>query len=264
MLNILGYLSAFLIGGSLGIFGGGGSILTVPVMVYLFHVSPVLATAYSLFIVGATTMVGFISQLKTGLVNFKAAFTFAIPGTLGAFLARKVIVPSIPENIIKFQNYTLTKDTAILMFFSIIMLMASVSMIKGRKENKSENHEKSSIFLTLAGSFSIGLITGIVGAGGGFLIIPALVFLLKLDMKEAVATSILIISVNSLVGFIGSFMSGISLNFGFLGLFTVLTIIGILIGMSLSKNIPSQKLKPAFGWFVMFMGAFIIIKETIL
>lgn len=267
MANFLGYISALIIGGTLGIFGGGGSILTVPVLVYLFHISPVMATAYSLFIVGTTTSVGAISQLRKRLVNFKAAITFSIPGITGTFLARRLLVPAIPENIFTINSYTLTKDTAILIFFSIIMLLASYSMIKGRKADIKAYIDKNkawNIPLIVACSFLIGIITGVVGAGGGFLIIPALVFLMNLEMKQAVATSILIIGVNSLMGFMGSFMSGLLLDFQFLILFTILTIAGILVGIYFAKNIPNQKLKPAFGWFVMFMGALIIFKESIL
>lgn len=261
---LIGYFLSVVIGFTLGIFGGGGSILTVPVLVYIFHIPPVMATAYSLFIVGVSTLFGAISQIKEKLINFKAAITFAVPSLTGTFIARKFIIPSVPEKILEINGYLLTKDTAILIFFSIIMLLASYSMIKGRKEeNQSSKEKKLNITFTVISSFFIGLITGIVGAGGGFLIIPALVFLMNLDMKSAVATSILIISVNSLVGFTGSFMSGAVLDFKFLILFTILTIIGILLGIYFSKNIPSQKLKPAFGWFVLIMGAFILIKETL-
>ena len=259
---LIGYFLSVVIGFTLGIFGGGGSILTVPVLVYIFHIPPVMATAYSLFIVGVSTLFGAISQIKEKLINFRAAITFAIPSLTGTFLARKLIIPSIPEKILEINGYILTKDTAILIFFSIIMLLASYSMIKGRKEENNKVKPLNIPFIVIS-SFFIGLITGIVGAGGGFLIIPTLVFLMNLEMKPAVATSILIIAVNSLTGFTGSLMSGAILDFKFLISFTILTIVGILLGIYFSKDIPSQKLKPAFGWFVLVMGAFILIKETI-
>lgn len=261
---LIGYFLAVIIGFTLGIFGGGGSILTVPILVYIFHIPPVMATAYSLFIVGVSTLFGVISQIKEKIINFKAAIIFAVPSLTGTFLARKMIIPAIPEKILEINNYVLSKDTAILIFFSIIMLLASYSMIKGRKEVTKENIENSfNIPFISISSFFIGFITGIVGAGGGFLIIPALVLLMNLEMKSAVATSILIIAVNSLMGFTGSLMSGAVLDFKFLSLFTILTIVGILLGIYFSKGISSQKLKPAFGWFILLMGGFILIKETI-
>ncbi|MBC7475288.1 MAG: sulfite exporter TauE/SafE family protein [Candidatus Sericytochromatia bacterium] len=262
-MSLIGYLVSVLIGFTLGIFGGGGSILTVPVLVYIFHISPVIATAYSLFIVGISTLFGTISQLKNKLINFKAALGFALPSLTGTFLSRSLIIPFVPEKIVKINGYLLTKDTAILIFFSIIMLLASYSMIKGRKEKINNEDKLLNIPLMVFGSFIIGIVTGIVGAGGGFLIIPALVFLMNLEMKEAVATSILIIAINSLMGFTGSLMSGTVFDFKFLISFTILTIAGILLGIYFSKNIPSQKLKPAFGWFVLLMGGFILIKEIV-
>ncbi|MBC7472821.1 MAG: sulfite exporter TauE/SafE family protein [Candidatus Sericytochromatia bacterium] len=262
---IIGYLISILIGFTLGIFGGGGSILTVPVLVYLFHVPPVLATAYSLFIVGISTLIATISQIKNKIINFKAAINFAIPSLIGTFLSRRIIIPFIPEKIIQINNYILKKDTAILIFFSIIMLLASYSMIKPRKENNKniDDGKYLNMYSITAISFLIGITTGIVGAGGGFLIIPTLVFLMKLEIKQAIATSILIIAVNSLIGFTGSLMAGTVLDLNFLITFTSLTVIGILLGIYFSKNIPSQKLKPAFGWFLLLMGIFILIKETI-
>ncbi|MFN8575713.1 MAG: sulfite exporter TauE/SafE family protein [Candidatus Sericytochromatia bacterium] len=266
MLDILGYISGLFIGGTLGVFGGGGSILTVPVLVYLFKISPVVATAYSLFIVGITSLVGAISRIKQKEADIKVAISFAIPGLTGVFLTRKYIIPAIPEKIYLFNDLVLTKDTAILIFFSIIMLLASISMIKGRKENTNTKKldEPWNTFLIIIGSFTTGIITGIVGAGGGFLIIPALVFLAKLDIKQAVATSVLIIAINSLVGFTGNLNTGIEMNFKFLIGFSLITIFGILIGIKVSNKIPANKLKPAFGWFIMIMGIFIILKETIL
>lgn len=266
MLDILGYISGLFIGGTLGVFGGGGSILTVPVLVYLFKISPVVATAYSLFIVGLTSLVGAISRIKQKEVNIKVAISFSIPGLTGVFLTRKYIIPAIPEKINFLNDIVLTKDTAILIFFSIIMLLASISMIKGRKEstNQKKLNEPWNTILIIIGSFATGIITGIVGAGGGFLIIPALVFLAKLDIKEAIATSVLIIAINSLVGFTGNLNTGIEMNFKFLVGFSLITIFGILVGIKASNKIPANKLKPAFGWFIMIMGIFIILKETIL
>ncbi len=264
-LEMMGYAAAVLMGGTLGLMGGGGSILTVPILVYLFHISPVLATAYSLFIVGVTSLVGMTGYIKQGLVNYKIGLTFAIPSFIGVFVSRKFIVPAIPEQIFTLGSYTLTKDTAILLFFSILMLIAAYTMIKEKKEDKSTkeiSEDLKALFIILEG-LVVGIITGIVGAGGGFLVIPALVLLTKLPMKEAVATSIMVIAIKSLIGFLGDVGGSLDLNWNFLLSFSVFTIFGIIAGTYSSRFVPEKKLKPVFGWFVMLMGGFIIVKEVL-
>lgn len=264
-MEILGYISALLMGATLGLIGGGGSILTVPILVYLFQIPPVLATAYSLFIVGLTSIFGILGYLKKGLVNFKVGILFSIPSFIGVFTARKFIVPAIPNELLHIGNFTLNKDTAILIFFSIMMIVASISMIKKKKEvEKSEEKDVSEtkrIMFILFEGLVVGILTGIIGAGGGFLVIPVLVMFAKLDMKEAIATSLLIISIKSLFGFLGDLGNGQAINWAFLMGFSVFTIGGALLGSYMSKFVPSEKLKPIFGWFVLVMGTFILIKE---
>lgn len=263
--EIIGYLAAIIMGVTLGLMGGGGSILTVPILVYLFHISPVMATAYSLFIVGITSLVGLIGYIKQGLVNYKIGLIFAIPSFIGVFSARKFIVPIIPETIISIGGYNLSKDTAILIFFSILMLFAAYSMIREKETEKSEKEmsEKIKRLLIIIEGLIVGIITGIVGAGGGFLVIPALVILTKIPMKEAVGTSIMIITIKSLIGFLGDLSSEINVNWSFLFGFSFFTITGIIIGTYSSSYVPEKKMKPVFGWFVMLMGLFIIGKEII-
>ena len=260
---IIGFAAAILIGVSLGLIGGGGSILTVPVLVYILGIDPVLATAYSLFVVGSTSLVGAGTYMKKGLVNYKTALVFAVPSFIAVFLTRKFLVPALPNPLFSFGEAIITKNIGIMVFFAMIMLAASYSMIRGKKgESEEEKDVKFNLpMIALEGSV-VGVITGIVGAGGGFLIIPALVLLAKLPMKMAVGTSLLIIAAKSLIGFLGD-LSSQTIDWQLLLVFTGLSIVGIFIGSALSKKINEKVLKTGFGWFVLLMGIYIITKELL-
>lgn len=260
-----GYIASIFIGISLGLIGGGGSILTVPVLVYLFGIDAMPATVYSLFIVGSTSVVGSISYFKKGWVHIKTAIVFGIPSIAAIFLTREYLLPAIPQDIFTVGGHTVTKNMLLMLLFAILMIAASYSMISkgGHANNEALQKQPFSYFQILLQGMFIGLITGLIGAGGGFLIIPALVNLLKLPMKTAVGTSLVIISINSLMGFLFS-MPHTSIQWGLLLSIASIAIIGILIGSYLSAKIKAAKLKPAFGWFVLGMGVYIIIKETLL
>lgn len=262
-MDIAGYLASIFIGIALGLIGGGGSILTVPVLVYLFSIDAVLATAYSLFIVGTTSVVGSFSYFKKGLVNIKTAVVFGIPSIMSVFLTRAYIVPAIPQEIFSIGNFTVTKSILLLLLFAVLMIFASYNMIKKDKEatdNKLQKQQFNYLSIFIQGIFT-GIITGLIGAGGGFLIIPSLVNLLKLPMKIAVGTSLVIVATNSLIGFLFSLQHS-TINWQLLLNILSIAIIGVLIGSYFSTKINSKKLKPAFGWFVLVMGIYIIIKET--
>ena len=260
---IIGFAAAILIGVSLGLIGGGGSILTVPVLVYILGIDPVLATAYSLFVVGSTSLVGAGTYMKKGLVNYKTALVFAIPSFIAVFLTRKFLIPALPDPLFSIGEAMITKNIGIMVFFALIMLAASYSMIRGKKgESEEEEEVKFNLpMIALEGSV-VGVITGIVGAGGGFLIIPALVLLARLPMKMAVGTSLLIIAAKSLIGFLGD-LSSQTIDWQLLLIFTGLTFVGIFIGSALSKKINEKVLKTGFGWFVLLMGIYIITKELL-
>ena len=261
LLDLLGYFGALLIGLVLGLIGGGGSILTVPVLVYLLSINPVTATAYSLFVVGTSSLVGAANSMKKKLVDFRTATVFAIPAFIAVYGTRKWLVPAIPEYLFTLGGFEVTKGIGIMLFFAIIMIVASISMIKGsRKEKLPETKVRYNYPLIIIEGFVVGVLTGIVGAGGGFLIVPALVLLAKLPMKKAVATSLFIIAVKSLIGFIGD-VENLEIDWMFLLIFTALSIIGIFIGGYLNKFIDGKKLKKGFGWFVLIMGIYIILKE---
>jgi len=332
--EVIGYIAAVIIGFTLGLIGGGGSILTLPVLVYLLGITPVLATAYSLFVVGISSSVGALNYMRKGLLSYKTAVVFAVPSLIAVYLTRKFLIPAIPEtiytigqldittdllfililiitmlalilltlntefsgnkkhlkvallvtpaaimvfvvrqfviptlpeNLITFGDFTLTKSIGIMVFFAIIMLFSSISMIRGRigkKDLMQETNQLNYPVILLEG-IVVGTITGLVGAGGGFLIIPALVLLAGLPMKTAVGTSLLIISFKSLLGFLGD-VSNQNLDWIFLLSFSGLAIIGIFLGTFSSKYVPAEKLKKGFGWFVMVMGVYILSRELFL
>lgn len=263
-MEILGFISSIFIGIALGLIGGGGSILTVPVLVYLFAVDAVSATAYSLFIVGLTSAVGSISYFRNGLVNIKTAIIFGIPSIIAVFMTRAYIVPAIPKEVFSISGFVITKSILMMLLFAILMIAASYSMIKKNSKKREENNgeQKFNYPIILLEGTVVGILTGLVGAGGGFLIIPALVILSKLPMKEAVGTSLVIIAAKSLIGFFGEGSETI-IDWVLLSKVSAFAIVGIFIGTLLSKKIDGAKLKPAFGWFVLIMGIYIIIKETI-
>ena len=259
---ILGYISGIIMGIVLGLLGGGGSILTVPIITYLFSIPPTLATSYSLFIVGISAAIGASSYVKKGLIEYKVGSYFAISAFFSIYLVRQVLLPIIPYIIDIFNLFILSKDNLVMLVFSIVMLGASISMIRGRKESDDTKKPVQIILLILQGLF-VGSITGFVGAGGGFLIIPGLVFLAGLKMKRAVGTSLLVISINSLFGFSSDLINGTIVDWNLLLKFTLVGIIGVFIGTFISNKISNQKLKPLFGWFVLIAGTFIIFKETL-
>ncbi|HEX8041598.1 MAG TPA: sulfite exporter TauE/SafE family protein [Chryseosolibacter sp.] len=265
MEDLFGYLAAGLIGISLGLIGGGGSILTVPVLVYLFHVEPTLATAYSLFIVGTTALVGGVQSASKNLVDFRTAIVFAIPSFVGVYLTRRYLIPLLPHDLFSVGSFIVTRDIAIMVFFAIIMVVAAVSMIRNKRNETPEDQplEYNYPMIILEGLI-VGALTGIVGAGGGFLIIPALVLFAKLPMKKAVGTSLIIIAAKSLIGFLGDIGSGQHINFHFIIVVSVIAIAGIFLGSYVSRFIESRKLKSGFGWFVLVMGIYVIFNEVAL
>ena len=267
-MEILGYIASILIGISLGMLGSGGSILTVPVLVYLMNINPLLATTSSLFIVGITSLMGGLRAYSKGLVDFRAITEFGIPSIFSIFITRHYILPSLPDILFSIGNMQVSTEMFLMLVFVILMLAASFTMIYNNHEatpqkevGKMNRHNKVLPLVVLG--ILIGFVTGLLGAGGGFLIIPTLILFLKLPMKKAVGTSLLIIAINSLFGFLFS-LKQFEYNWTILIVFTLLAIAGIFIGSKLADKISGVSLKKGFGWFVLIMGIYIILKELFL
>lgn len=260
-MEIIGYILAIFVGISLGLIGGGGAILTVPILVYLFAIKPELATTYSLFIVGISSLIGSIKHYKQGNLKINTALSFGLPALLSLLTIRKIILPKIPQQLFQVNTIVITKNILLMVVFAVLMIAASISMIRKTKAKKTEHQTQQSklIFYGLL----VGIVTGFLGAGGGFLIIPALIFFANLEMKQAVGTSLLIIASNALIGFAGDMINGVVVDFRLLFSFSLLAITGIFIGTYFSKKINGNTLKPAFGWFVLAMGLYIIAKEIL-
>ena len=250
-INIYGILGAVFIGIILGLTGGGGSILTVPILVYILNLNPITGYAYSLFIVGTTSLVGIIRNAQKQLINYKTVLVFAIPSLVSVFLTRKYFVPKLPEIIFQTTYFSCSKEMFIMIFFAILMFLASITMIRETNYNNLENKKFNNSILAIEGIF-IGFSTGLVGAGGGFLIVPALVLFANLSIREAISTSLLIISIKSLFGFLGD-IKNLTIDWEFLLSFTIISIIGIILGTWISNFINGKNLKKVF-WLFCFIN----------
>lgn len=259
---MLGYISAIAIGVVLGIIGGGGSILTIPVLVYFFKVDPVLAGAYSLFVVGTSSLIGVVPKLRQKLVDVRTALIFGIPSLITVVLTRVYLLPCIPPELYTSDTLVVTRSNMMMVLFALLMMAASRSMIKNVSVNTTSGKGPGLSALVVQGAF-VGVVTGFLGAGGGFLIIPALVMWSKLPIKIAVGTSLLIIAVNSGIGFFGNLsVAGGEIDWPFLLLITALAVAGILAGSYFGARMESKNLKRMFGWFILVMGIVILVTEV--
>ena len=255
---------ALFIGILLGLIGGGGSILTVPVLVYVAGIAPVMATAYSLFIVGSTSLVGAINYFRKKLVHIPTALVFAIPSFISVYAVRRYVITAIPETLFSIGNFTVTKSIFIMVLFATIMVLAAISMICAKNQDLESGDISKISFnypLIFGEGLLVGALTGFVGAGGGFLIIPALVMFAKLPMRLAIGTSLLIIAIKSLIGFMGDVHNLVVIDWTLLGSFTAIASGGIFIGSSIGKKVEANSLKKIFGWFVLVMAVYILYKE---
>lgn len=265
LLDLFGYLATLLIGLSLGLIGSGGSILTIPVLVYLFGVDALSSTSYSLVLVGATALIGAVRKHFNKEVDWQVAFGFGAPAIMAVYGTRRFVLPALPETM-AIGSWIVERSLLLLVFFALLMLVASLSMLRKQKEvlASDTNSSKRNPMLIILEGLVTGVVTGLVGAGGGFLIIPALVVLGKLPMKLAVGTSLAIISMKSLIGFLGDHGNAdIHINYPFLALLILLSGAGMFIGVALSKRIDGSKLKTAFAWFVLLMAVFMLYKELV-
>lgn len=264
-MTLIGVIVFLIMGLTLGLIGGGGSILTVPILVYIFKQDPLLATANSLVIVGATAGIGSMPYLFKKLVDIKTVFLFSVPSFIGVYAVRKFVLPMIPDVIKISPDLNITKSFIVMFSFAVIMLIAAIKMIYANPKTQNEMTKPllstKVVFKIVVYGFLIGSVAGFVGAGGGFLIIPALTVLLNLPMRIAVGSSLLIIAFQSLLGF--AFSSQLHLvhwNF----LFTQVTVasIGILVGSYLNRFIAEKKLKASFGYFVLTISLLVMVEQV--
>ena len=260
MIETIGYFLTIAIGIVLGLLGGGGSILAVPLLVYFFDIETQLATTYSLFIVGISAVFGVSQAVAKKTIHIKSALIFAIPSIFSLLIVRKIVLPKIPNSFILINEFVILKNTLLITIFAILMIVSATFMIRKKTIESNMDRLISYQKLSVIG-FCVGNIIGLLGAGGGFLIVPALVFFAKLDMKQAVATSLLIIAINSLIGFGSDIVTHVPIDFRLLSKLAALAILGMFIGSAVAKKISSAQLKPIFGWFVLLMGIAIVAKE---
>ncbi|PKA84170.1 hypothetical protein ATE92_2341 [Ulvibacter sp. MAR_2010_11] len=264
IIEIFGYISALIIGISLGLIGGGGSILAVPVLAYLFSVNEKVATAYSLFIVGSSALVGGVKQHFKGLVDWRTAIVFGIPAIVGVSIVRYYVVPALPNVLMNFGDFEFTRRMAMFGLFAVLMIPAAFSMLKERKVKPVSGDVHYNYPLIIVEGLIVGGITGMIGAGGGFLIIPALVILANVEMKVAVATSLIIIAFKSLMGFFLGDALTMDIDWTFLAVFTTISLVGIFIGSYLGNFIDGKKLKKGFGYLIFVMAIFIFYMEFLI
>jgi len=261
---IFGYIGALFVGITLGLIGSGGSILSLPIFVYLFGLNPIVATAYSLFTVGLTSLIGSIKNIKLRLIHVNTVIYFSTSAAFSVYITRKYIIGLIPDQIISIGDLTITKEKFLMLFFSILIFFAAIAMIRNRKDkNGSQRRElKYDKLLILIEGSVVGFITGLVGAGGGFIIIPVLVLFSKLNMKSAIATSLVIIAIKSLIGFIGD-IENHDIDWSFLVKFSSISVAGIYIGQAIGMKIDGTRLKKGFGYFILIIATSILIKEIL-
>lgn len=262
--EIIGYFLAVIVGITMGLLGSGGSILSVPIFAYVMGIEPVLATAYSLFAVGSTALFGGIQKAREKLVDFQKVLLFGVPTVISVFITRKYILHSIPDIVFDNELFTLHKSVLIMLVFASVMMLAAIRMIKPIKDNELDINKKLNYKSIFFQGLIIGLVAGFVGAGGGFLIIPALLILARTPMKTAVGTSLFIIAIQSLIGFLGDLSSNVIIDWKMLLTFTLCAIVGVVIGNLFSKKVPAAQLKKGFGYFVLIMGFYIFINEVFL
>ncbi|WP_134088628.1 sulfite exporter TauE/SafE family protein [Olivibacter sp. XZL3] len=259
----IGFIAASCIGISLGLIGGGGSILTVPVLVYLFGFDPLIATLYSLFIVGITSAMGTLGYMAKREVCYSTALAIGLASVTTVLLMRYFVLPSIPSVLYRSQGMVISRNSATMFLFALVMLVSAYLMINQKAIHqqavKQKNARVGRLLLYGAG---VGIITGLLGAGGGFLLIPTFVILLTFPMQKAIGTSLLIITMNSLIGFLSD-VHRYEIAWPDLLWITALASVGVLIGAFLSKKITGVKLKKSFGFFVLAVSVFILFKEGV-
>lgn len=256
---VVGHFFIFLMGLILGMMGAGGSILTIPIFVYLFNMEPFIAATHSLFVVAVTALFGSFSYIRKKEISVVKGITFIIPSFLGVVFAKKFILNIIPMTIYRSSHIQITKNFIIMTVFSILMMAASWTILKNKIYEAHFNNKKSHRLVMALLGFVVGVVIGFVGIGGGFIMIPVFVILMGLKMREAIGTSLVIISINALFGFLLSLNEfSVLINWQFLSIASLIAILGALMGSRYSHLINEKKLKFFFGWAILYLSLFII------
>ena len=259
---ILGYLGAVATGLILGIMGGGGALLSIPVLVYFFHIPASVATGYSLFLIGITATSGAVQNIRKQLVDYNSVLYYGLPSVIAVYAMRRVVMPAIPEDIFTLGSFTLDKNHLILLLLTTVMFTAGYKMITAQPEEEAKNQTAEIDYLKLIlFAILIGAFLGLVGAGGGFLMVPALVYFAHLPMRKALGTSLVLVAANSFIGFLGDVHSNPNMDWKFLFQFSLFSIAGVFVGSYLQRHIHSAQLKKYFGWFVLLVAVLIVVKE---
>jgi uncharacterized protein len=260
-MELLGYIAIICIGLVLGSIGAGGSMLAIPVFVYLFAMDMETAGAYSLFLVGVTSLAGVALKQRQQIVCLRTAFFFGLPSISGAFISRKWIIEIIPDLLWRSSSLVLTKDHALLGLFSILMATSSLILLLKMKPAYEANSKPRLLYLMCLG-FLVGLLAGLVGAGGGFIIIPALIILARQSFSTVTATSLVIIAANSLLGFCGDLLNR-PIDWQLLLGITALSMLGLLLGYWWNNDV-HRRFSPqlAFAWFTLIMALSILTKVS--
>ncbi len=269
--SVFGYFAMVGLGVVLGLIGAGGSILVVPILVYMFGVPATQATGYSLVIVGTTALVGALEYLRRGQSSPRMALIFGPPAIIGVYVTRRWLFPAIPDPVWQTGSFVLDKDAGVMILFAVFMLVAAFSMIRDRRPEEAAPEVEAvplptsnlNVPLILASGLAVGIFTGLVGAGGGFMILPVLVLMGGLPMKVAIGTDLLIIAAKSLVGFVGEAQAAAAIDWGFVGVIILLPLAGIVVGTFLNRRVSAPRLQTAFGWFVLVMGAYVVGREIL-
>ncbi|MBK8954076.1 MAG: sulfite exporter TauE/SafE family protein [Saprospiraceae bacterium] len=262
---ILAFISAILIGLSLGILGAGGAILTIPVFVYILQVNAIDAITCSLFVVCLTSLTTAIQYYKNKQVHYKAILSFGLPSLASVWFFRSIVLPAIPDPFIDFDGFEMSKSSTLLVVFALLMYVVAYKMLKKNSRTASieKNPKNQQLSFILHGLF-VGALTGLLGAGGGFLIVPALVLLLDLEFKIAVGSSLCIIFLNTTMGLLAKTEMLFQLDWQTLLSFTMITVLASLIGVKISDKFSSAKLKRAFGFILIFVATFMLYEELLL
>lgn len=253
MIILIGYLLATCAGIAFGMLGAGGAILTVPVLVYIFSLTPIVATTYSLLVVGLSAGWATAINLKRGLIDWKIALQFAVPSGFAVFVVRNFIWPLIPNQI-----FTISKDELLMLLFAGVMTFSAKNMLKPQASLKIDRNSRNIILSALIA----GALTGLLGVSGGLVIVPTLHLVIGLTMAQAVATSLSIIAFNASLGFVLDMSRGASIDWSFAAIYLACTFLGVYLGSRLGYLISQTKLRRSFAFFIIIVSVLILIREA--